>query len=379
MFPFTGYIAAIVAALFFGSNYVPMKKFPVGDGFFFQWVMSCGILMIGIASLAINREGTFVVSGILGGALWSLGNALVIPILQLIGLGMGLLVWSGTSLILGYIVGRLGLFGLEAEAVKYWYLSYIGLGFAVLALLIFFFVKPTLKDDAASPSTSRKSSSVVEGSDGEEDTDTDKIFVDVEAEPEEVFVLYRAADIQHPVWRPLFKHIPDHWQIQFQRKIKYAKPFGKVFGVLMSILSGCAFSVTLVPYKLWNQDLEARNITPGLVDFLFCYTTGIFTMSSAILLLYLLLAYPPAIYPKATLPSLLCGMAWAIASAGWMVSTGTLGFTVGFPLVVIGPIIVTMFWSIFVFREIRGMRNYILVAASMVCIIAAVACIAFSN
>ncbi len=28
----------IVAALFFGSNYVIVKKFPTGDGFGFQWV-----------------------------------------------------------------------------------------------------------------------------------------------------------------------------------------------------------------------------------------------------------------------------------------------------------------------------------------------------
>ena len=33
-----GYIGAFTAAILFGSNYVVTKKFPLGDGFAFQWV-----------------------------------------------------------------------------------------------------------------------------------------------------------------------------------------------------------------------------------------------------------------------------------------------------------------------------------------------------
>jgi len=33
-----GYAGAAVAVVFFGSNYVPVKKYPTGDGMIFQWV-----------------------------------------------------------------------------------------------------------------------------------------------------------------------------------------------------------------------------------------------------------------------------------------------------------------------------------------------------
>jgi drug/metabolite transporter (DMT)-like permease len=36
--PILGYVGAFTAAIFFGSNYVVTKKFPLGDGFAFQWV-----------------------------------------------------------------------------------------------------------------------------------------------------------------------------------------------------------------------------------------------------------------------------------------------------------------------------------------------------
>jgi len=34
----SGWVSTVVATIFFGSNYVVVKKFPVGDGIAFQWV-----------------------------------------------------------------------------------------------------------------------------------------------------------------------------------------------------------------------------------------------------------------------------------------------------------------------------------------------------
>ena len=38
-----GYVAIILVGFFFGSNYVPAKKVPTGDGMAFQWFMCVGI------------------------------------------------------------------------------------------------------------------------------------------------------------------------------------------------------------------------------------------------------------------------------------------------------------------------------------------------
>ncbi len=40
-----GYVAALVAVLAFGSNFVPVKRVQTGDGVFFQWVM-CNAIFI---------------------------------------------------------------------------------------------------------------------------------------------------------------------------------------------------------------------------------------------------------------------------------------------------------------------------------------------
>lgn len=59
-----GYIGAAVAIIFFGSNYVVTKKFPMGDGVAFAWLMSCGILIIGFCTIPVAGERfTFVPTG----------------------------------------------------------------------------------------------------------------------------------------------------------------------------------------------------------------------------------------------------------------------------------------------------------------------------
>lgn len=37
-----GWIAVAIAVLFFGSNFIPIKKFETGDGMFFQFVVCIG-------------------------------------------------------------------------------------------------------------------------------------------------------------------------------------------------------------------------------------------------------------------------------------------------------------------------------------------------
>ena len=39
-----GYIGVAVAVLFFGSNFIPIKKYETGDGVFFQFVVCMGTI-----------------------------------------------------------------------------------------------------------------------------------------------------------------------------------------------------------------------------------------------------------------------------------------------------------------------------------------------
>jgi len=54
------------------------------------------------------------------------------------------------------------------------------------------------------------------------------------------------------------------------------------------------------------------------------------------------------------------GVVWALGQVGWFMANSSLGYTVTFPLAGVGPGIVGSMWSVFVFKEIRGRRNYLL-------------------
>ena len=52
----------------------------------------------------------------LGGLLWATGNMMCVPVIKLIGLSMGLLIWGSTNMLMGWASGQFGLFGLKSQA-----------------------------------------------------------------------------------------------------------------------------------------------------------------------------------------------------------------------------------------------------------------------
>lgn len=162
-----GLAFAFVAIAFFGSNFVVTKKYPTGDGMFFQWVLCAGIWSVGLvvstfppavecggsgssagprvcalfshvscrfppisSQLWLARDPTshiFEPWACLGGVLWctglpthfnvslvspschlcglppsfSSGNIWTVPIIQCIGLGLGLVIWGSANMLMG--------------------------------------------------------------------------------------------------------------------------------------------------------------------------------------------------------------------------------------------------------------------------------------
>ena len=70
----TGLFACAVSSVFFGSMFVPVKKFNPGDGMFTQWIMASAILSIGIIINAVNDFPQFQPLAMVGGALWAIGK-----------------------------------------------------------------------------------------------------------------------------------------------------------------------------------------------------------------------------------------------------------------------------------------------------------------
>ena len=121
-----GGIAALIAATGWGSWQVIVKQHSrsLHDGIAFQLWMSIGVLLVGLASLvaapaepgyAPGDEGhlgavrpSLPLLCVMSGVLWSIGNAVTVPIVQAIGMGLGMAVPCGTSIFVAYMAGLLG-------------------------------------------------------------------------------------------------------------------------------------------------------------------------------------------------------------------------------------------------------------------------------
>lgn len=130
---YVGFIGVVVAVVFFGSNFVPLKKFDTGDGIFFQWVLCIAIWHVGLVVSAVRNFGTFYPLAMLGGTLWCSGNVLTVFIIKTIGLAQGFLIWGMSNLIFGWMSARFGWFGIKKEVPKNQLMNYFGVGLALLS------------------------------------------------------------------------------------------------------------------------------------------------------------------------------------------------------------------------------------------------------
>lgn len=326
-----GFIGAGIAALFFGSNYVPTKNYPTGDGFSFVWSFSAGVLIIGIISMFIAHT-PIVYWGLLGGSLWATGNLCVIPIVKTIGLGPGMLIWSSTSLITGFLTGKFGWFGVAKETVRHGVMNWCSMIFVVLALVVFFFVKPTIEK--------REEYQTLNGD--------EKAIIS--QEEEETSILDRIPAKTKPI-----------------------------VGAVLALASGILYGVNMVPMTLWTQEQQNKGIKPGTFDFVFSHFTGIYLYSTIVFIIYCLFNRPPKMYPAAVLPSIISGAMWGVAQCGLMAATNILGYAVGFPIGSAGPIVVSSLWSVIYFREIQGLRNLLILALSFALLFTGIILLALSK
>ncbi|CAE7940661.1 Tmem144 [Symbiodinium necroappetens] len=105
---------------------------------FFQLALCLGIWFTGLVVLLLRSHPTFYPVAMTGGVLWCSGNCLTVYIIKQIGLGPGLVMWGTAALIIGWVTGFFGLFGLPSEQScleKPW-LNVVGVVLAMCALAL---------------------------------------------------------------------------------------------------------------------------------------------------------------------------------------------------------------------------------------------------
>lgn len=314
---------------------------------FFQWILCSGIFTVGFILWMIRGPTDHVWEpwACLGGILWCSGNMFVIPIVQCIGLGMGLVLWGSANMLTGWASGRFGWFGLTKQAVKHAGLNSAGVVVAVTALVLFMFVKPEAQLQGKDEKEDRLLGAINEGGYDEEKTVSD--------------------GGNGGGWI-------SSWSLQKRR----------VVGVVMSLISGVLYGTNFDPPQYIKDNrydsrfvMHSTNSTGfitgvvaapnNLVDYAFPHFCGIFFASTLYFMIYC--AYKrnqPEVISEICLPGYVSGILWAMAQVGWFIANENLQFPVAFPLVAVGPGLIGSLWGVFVFKEITGKRNFMFLVAA---------------
>ncbi|XP_015280249.1 PREDICTED: transmembrane protein 144 [Gekko japonicus] len=340
-----GFTSSAIAVLLFGSNFVPVKKFDTGDGMFFQWILCTSIWIVSLIVNLIQNCPRFWPLAMVGGFLWATGNVTVVPIVKTIGLGLGLLIWASFNLLTGWASSRFGWFGIDPEIVANPVLNYVGAGLSVLSTILFLFVKTDVQSSSSSSeSTPLLREHSINTSERRNENRNDVSWVD------------------------------------------NLSPSGKrIIGCSLAVIAGILYGSSFVPV-LYIKDHGRRNGTTYTgasqfdLDYVFAHFSGIFLTSTVYFLIYCaVMKSHPKVYPEAIIPGFVSGLLWAIANCCWFLANRYLSAVVSFPIITAGPGFIAAMWGVLVFKEIKGLKNYILLLIAFCIILAGSLSTAFSK
>ncbi|CAG9532688.1 unnamed protein product [Cercopithifilaria johnstoni] len=348
-----GLAACGVSTCLFGSLFVPIKRFNPGDGFFSQWIMVTAIFLVGMIINAYEGFPQFYPLVMLGGAFWAFGNAMAIPIFQLIGMGMALLIWGIASCLMGWASSRFGLFGLKENVPNSVILNYAGLLFILFGGVLFSLVKPISKtnDNLNEIHEERKNESVL----------------DVES-PD---LLFKSHENGYEETK-LFK-IDDKEKKSLTKK--------RMFGVALSLFAGLFYGLTFVPVTYVQEHPDQFAGAPSeTLPYVFAQFTGIFVTSTIIFIIYVVTKRnKPMINHQIILPAFASGVMWAIAQISWFVANNYIAQSISFPINSMVPGVIGALWSVIYFKEIRGIQNLKTLSAAIIITLAGAIIIGLSK
>ncbi|XP_030643575.1 transmembrane protein 144-like [Chanos chanos] len=336
-----GFVSSAVAVLFYGSNFVPIKKIDTGDGMFFQWVLCATIWTISLIVNLILNSPKFWPLAMVGGAVWATGNITVVPIVKTIGLGLGVLVWASFSLLMGWASSRFGWFGIEPETVNKPVLNYCGAGLCLLSAIAFFFVK----SDVQTPTSGEERPLL-----------TDDTVTSESSGP---------AD--------------SSWVDTLGPRTK------RIIGLSFATVAGVLYGTSFVPVLyIKNHAADQNGTYTGAsqfdLDYVFAQFSGIFLTSTVYFLIYCgFKKNQPKVFPRAILPGFASGVMWAIATCCWFLANTYLSAVVSYPIITTVPGLIAALWGVIIFKEVKGCRNYLILVFAFCLVLSGSLLTAFSK
>lgn len=324
--------------------FVPIRRFDAADGMFAQWVISSGILVIGFIVFCIMGFPGFYPLAMLGGTFWTIGNATAIPIISRLGMALGMLIWNTTNCLTGWAGGRFGLFGMKAHPPASNILNFGGLACVIIGGVLFSRIrsetreeKRPLEDIDLSSVRSKSNGSMEKAPLTSDDLSTERDEESEKARDEEKARLAGAAK-------------------------------QRIIGFIAALIAGLFYGMTFVPviYMMDNPD-KFPSFPDDSLAYVFSHYFGIFLTATVIFIGYAMVkGNRPVVPPSIFLPSLVTGMLWGIAQTSFFIANQHLSQAVTFPIISMLPGCVASAWSILYFHEIKGNRNFTILAVAMV-------------
>lgn len=102
-----GFLAAIGAALVWGSYMTPFKKSSSSNHVQFQAVMTVGIFIFALIVLPIIHYSFSInIYGLIAGIIWASANAMSLTAISDLGLSRALPIWVSAVIITSFFLGR---------------------------------------------------------------------------------------------------------------------------------------------------------------------------------------------------------------------------------------------------------------------------------
>ena len=362
-----GIACAFAAVLLFAVFPLPTKTFATGDGIFFQLCMCLGIWTVGaalyLAQCAASPSGcpAFVPLASLGGAIWCASNLLLVPIVNTVGVGVCMITWGAVEMLTGWATARFGLFGLRAQAVAQPALNYAAVALGVASLCVLSAASPAVAEGGSSGGGS--GGSAREGLGGGEEGEAPAAALLLQGEGEGEGEEAQQQQQQQPA--PLF---PDWEQSGYDFTRLLTSPAQRrAFGIGACLVAGLLSGSTFSPVQYVVDHRAAfGGASSALLDHLYAHFTGILLASAAAFALYCgASGNRPWVSAPLALPAFACGLCWGCAMVAWFFANQDLSIVVAFPIVTLGPGVVSVFIGWRYFGEVKGARNVALLLAAL--------------
>ena len=311
------YGLSVVAVVFYSASNIPIKSHNCGDGVYFVWLTSISVFIAGLICNCVQKFPPFHYQPMIGGVLLCVGQILNVSIINLFGLGIPSLVYSIFGVMVSWVMSVVGFLGMQRAVFYEAYLNYIGLVFCLTSIVLFSLIKVNTKPGL------RKENVI---------NDTTEI---VAKSPQPSLL----------------------------------KSIGlKLFALLLALAIGLCFGIQFLPtYILLAKSVNDPSFSSNPIDYIFPQTVGMLVGATVILFLYCVFKLnKPFVNPRLVLPALLSG---ALLGGGTLFlgySSSELSPAVSFPLVSVGCPALNTFYGICFFREIRGKRNYLILASGLI-------------